>query len=172
MTTTTRPTPGRAFLCPPGRPAWAAMSLYSPAASRRLCAILRPAGGYFAPMSSRAGAGPKKQDRRKGHLQARHGVLCSYGYPYIPTPSNGPQRPADGQTGHKSTPARSIRSKPGLYHLFRAMDSTAQRSLSASHQAQNWPTHSICFNTNSLLAKTSFRPVSISAILIGHSFPS
>ena len=79
---------------------------------------------------------PKMQDRRKGHLKARHGVLYPCGYPYIPAPQNAAQRPPEGRAGHKSTPARSVRSKPGLYHLFRARESTAQRSLSASYQAQ------------------------------------
>ena len=111
------PTPGRAFLCPPGRPAWAAMSLYSPASSRRLCAVLRPAGGYFVPASSRAEHTPKTANRRKGHLKARHGALSPHGCPYIPAQQNGPQRPADGPAKHKATPARSVRSKPGSCYI-------------------------------------------------------
>ena len=85
----------------------------------------------------------KTQNLRKGHLQARHGILYPCGYPYIPSPKNAAQWPPEASTGHKATPAHSTRSKPGLYHLFRAMDSTAQRSLSASHQAQNFRAHSI-----------------------------
>ena len=78
----------------------------------------------------------KTQNRRKGHLQARHAVLRPYGYPYIPKPSNGLQRTSGVQTWHKATPARSVRSKPGYYYLLRAMDSTAQRSAVWSYQAQ------------------------------------
>ena len=96
---------------------------------------------HFCARGQQGGVSPKKQDRRKGHLKARHAVLRPYGYPYIPTPQNGPQRPADGQTGHKLTPARSVRSKPGYYYLLRAMDSTAQRSAVWSYQAQRGPSH-------------------------------
>ena len=56
----------------------------------------------------------KTQNRRKGHLKARHGVLYHCGYPYIPAQQNGPQRPADGQTGHKATPARSVMEWTGV----------------------------------------------------------
>ena len=79
------------------------------------------------------------QNRRKGHLQALHGVLCPYGYPYIPAPQNGPHRPTEARAGHKATPAHSIRSKPGHFHLFRAMDRTAHRSDVWSYQAQRGP---------------------------------
>ena len=119
------------------------ISLHHPTTSRRLCAVLRPAGGYFFAYVRRAGRALKKQNRRKGHLQARHGVLRPYGYPYIPAPQNGPQKPPEAHAWHKLTPAHSTRSKPGYYHLFRARDRTAQRSLSASHQAQNFRAHSI-----------------------------
>ena len=40
-------------MCPPWPSGCPPMFLYSPAASRRLCAILRPAGGIFAPVVSR-----------------------------------------------------------------------------------------------------------------------
>ena len=138
-------------MCPPGPPTCPPLSLYSPAAFRRLCAVLRPAGGIFAPVSSRTERIQKAQDLRKGHLQARHGVLCPYVYPYIPTPQNGPQKPPEARAWHKSTPAHSARSKPGHFHLFRAMDSTAQRSLSASHQAQRGPLQFDALTENSSL---------------------
>ena len=83
---------------------------------------------------------PKKQNRRKGHLKARHGVLYPHSYPYIPSPQNGPQRAPHGPARHKATPARSTRSKPGYYHLFRARESTAQRSVVWSYQAQAYLT--------------------------------
>lgn len=95
----------------------------------------------------------KTQDRRKGHLQARHGVLYPCGYPYIPAPQNGPQKPPEARAGHKATPARSTRSKPGYYHLLRARESTAQRSAVWSYQAQYLPRH---FTTSI----ASLRPIS------------
>ena len=91
---------------------------------------------HFCAHVRQGGTCPKTQNRRKGHLWARHGVLYPCGYPYIPARKNGPQRQPQARAGHKATPARSVRSKPGLCHLFRAIDSTAHRSLSASHQAQ------------------------------------
>lgn len=97
-----------------------------PGASRR----------HFCARGQQGRGEAKTQDRRKGHLQARHGVLYPCGYPYIPTPQNGPQKPPEARAAHKTTPARSVRSKPGHYHLFRAMDSTAQRSAVWSYQAQ------------------------------------
>ena len=135
------PTPGRAFLCPPGRPAWAAMSLYSPASSRRLCAVLRPAGGYFVPASSRAEHTPKTANRRKGHLQARRAVFVPGSIPTLPctkSPYKGPQIAIQRINQPRPAP---LWSKPGYFHSFRAMDSTAQRSFSASHQAQRDPLH-------------------------------
>ena len=95
------------------------------ASKRHFCARVQQGGGEA-----------KTQNRRKGHLQARHGILRPCGYPYIPSPKNAAHRPPEARAWHKATPAHSIRSKPGHYHLLRAMDSTAQRSLSASHQAQ------------------------------------
>ena len=96
-----------------------------PTASRRhFCARVRQGEAY-----------PKKQNRRKGHLQARCGVLYPHGYPYIPSPQNGPQKPPEARAWHKETQAHSTRSKPGYYYLFRAMDSTAQRSAVWSYHA-------------------------------------
>ena len=124
-----------------------------PTASRRhFCAHVRQGGTC-----------PKTQNRRKGHSQARHGVLYHCGYPYIPTPQNGPQWPPEARAWHKATPAHSIRSKPGHYHLLRAMDSTAQRSLSASHQAQRGPRQDTQFSIS--IAPADAHP----AIMIGQS---
>ena len=139
------------------------MPLYSPAPSSRLCAVLRPAGGYFCAYVQQGSGDVKTQNRRKGYLQARHGVLCPCGYPYIPAPQNSPQKPPEARAGHKATPARSVRSKPGYYHLFRAMDSTAQRSLSASHQAQREPRQDTQFSIST--APADAHP----AIMIGQS---
>ena len=105
----------------------------------------------------------KTQNRRKGHSQALHGVLYHHGYPYIPTPQNAAHRPTERHTGHKATQAHSITSKPGYYHLFRAMDSTAQRSLSASHQAQRRPRQDTQFSIST--APADAHP----AIMIGQS---
>ena len=135
------PTPGRAFLCPPGRPAWAAMSLYSPASSRRLCAVLRPAGGIFAPMSGRAEHVPKRKTAVKAicrPVTAFYTLMAIPIFPHPKTPHRDRQRPAQGVNQPRPAP---LWSKPGYFHLFRAMDSTAQRSFSASHQAQRDPLH-------------------------------
>ena len=150
-------------MCPSCRPAWAAMSLYSPASFRRLCGPLGACKRHFCALVHQGRGEAKTQNRRKGHLQALHGVLCPYGYPYIPAQQNGPQRPADGPAKHKATPARSVRSKPGHYHLFRDMDSTAQRSLSASHQAQRGPRQDTQFSIS--IAPADAHP----AIMIGQS---
>lgn len=49
----------------------------------------------------------KTQNRRKGHLQAPHGVLYPHGYPSIPSPKNAAQRLPEARAWHKATPARS-----------------------------------------------------------------
>lgn len=144
-------------------PARPPVSLYSPTASRRLCAFLRLAGGYFYVHGQQGRGEAKTQNRRKGHLQARHGILRPCGYPYILAPQNGPQRPADGTAKHKAAPARSVRSKPGYYHLFRASDSTAQRSAVWSYQAQRWPRQDTQFSIST--APADAHP----AIMIGQS---
>lgn len=126
--------------------------LYSPPMIRRLCAVLRPASDIFASTSSRADK-PQKQIRRKGHLQARRAAFSVWKYPYTPATLNGLQRPAQRHTRHKATPAHSTRRKPGLCHLFRARERTAQRSAVWSYQAQYLPRH---FTTSI----ASLRPIS------------
>ena len=115
--------------------------LYSPPMIRRLCAVLRPASDIFASTSSRADK-PQKQIRRKGHLQVLRAVLSSGSIssilPATKTSHSGPQ---GRHARHKATPAHSTRSKPGYCYLLWARDRTAQRSLSASHQAQREPGH-------------------------------
>ena len=92
-TTTARPGPswgGFSFACVP---------LYPPAAPRRLCAVLRPAGGIFTPVASRTVERPKNKNRRKGHLQARIAILALGGVPIFPqskTPHRGPQTALQG----------------------------------------------------------------------------
>ena len=112
---------------------------------------------------------PKTQDHRKGHLNACHGVLYHCGYPYIPAPQNGPHKPPEARAGHKSTPARSTRSKPGYYHLFRARESTAQRSLSASHQAQEPPLHRITPSSIDARPQDAPRATTRAKSINGHS---
>ena len=112
------------------------MSLYFPPAFRRLCAVLRPAGGIFAPVSSRAGEGPKHETAVKAIYRPVTAFYTLMAIPIFPrhqTAHIGRQRPAQGINQPRPAP---LWSKPGYYHLLRAMDSTAQRSLSASHQAQ------------------------------------
>ena len=102
-----------------------------PTARRRLfCARVQQGGAY-----------PKTQNRRKGHLKARRAVLSSGSvliFPRPKTPHRGRQRPAQGIKQPRPTPSWS---KPGYCHLLRAIDNTAQRSLSASHQEQRGPRH-------------------------------
>ena len=117
------------------------MSLYSPPASRRLCAVPRPAGGIFAPMASRAWEIPKRKTAVKAihrPYTAFYSLMAIPIFPRPKTPHRGSQRAA--QSIKQPRPAPSW-SKPGLCHLFRAMDSTAQRLLSASNHAHIWPTH-------------------------------
>lgn len=132
---------GRAFLCPPGSPLLAAMSLPSTPASRRLCAVLRPAGGIFAPVASRAGETPKSKIAAKAVCRPATAFYTLMAIPIFPrpkTPHRDRQRPAQGINQPRPAP---LWSKPGYFHSFRAMDSTAQRSFSASHQAQRDPLH-------------------------------
>ena len=95
----------------------------------------------------------KTQNRRKGHLQARRAVLVSGSVPIFPrpkTPHRSRQRPAQDIKQPRPAPSWS---KPGHFHLFRAMDSTAQRSAVWSYQAQYLPRH---FTTSI----ASLRPIS------------
>lgn len=107
----------------------------------RLCAVLRPAGGIFAPVASRAGETPKSKIAAKAVCRPATAFYTLMAIPYIHAPQNVPQKPPEARAWHKATPARSIRSKPGHCYLLREMDSAAQRSFSASHQAQRDPLH-------------------------------
>ena len=83
----------------------------------------------------------KTQNRRKGHLQARRAILEPGSVPIFhthKTPHRGPQSATQGIKQPRPAPSRS---KPGYYHLFRAMDSTAQRSAVWSYQAHIFPLH-------------------------------
>ena len=109
----------------------------------RLCAVLRPAGGIFAPVASRVGERPKRKTAVKAICRPYTAFHCLNSISIFPHHQTAYSDPQTARAGHKATPARSVRSKPGYYHLFRARDRTAQRSLSASHQAQNFRAHSI-----------------------------
>lgn len=107
----------------------------------RLCAVLRPAGGIFASMSSRAGKRQKHKTAVKAicrPVTAFYTLMAIPIFPHPKTPHRDRQRPAQGVNQPRPAP---LWSKPGYFHLFRAMDSTAQRSFSASHQAQRDPLH-------------------------------
>lgn len=106
------------FLCPSEAGNAPPISLYPPPSSRRLRGLLWPPGGYFCARVQHGSGEEKNKNRRKGHLQARHGVLYPCGCPYIPAPQNGPQGPLQARAWHKSTPARSVRSKPGHYAIW------------------------------------------------------
>lgn len=95
------------FLCPSEAGNAPPISLYPPPSFRRLCGLLWPPGGYFCVHGQQGMGDTKTQNRRKGHLKARHGVLYPCGDPYIPTPQNGPQWPPEARAWHKATPARS-----------------------------------------------------------------
>ena len=103
---------GRAFLCPPGSPLLAAMSLYSPAASSRLCAVLRPAGGIFAPMSGRAEHVPKRKTAVKAihrPVTAFYTIVAIPIFPHRKTAHSGRQRPAHGIKQPRPTPSGASR---------------------------------------------------------------
>lgn len=128
-------------MCPPGPPTCPPLSLYSPAASRRLCAILRPAGGIFAPVAGRARARPKTKTAVKAICRpytALYDLVAIPIFPHRKTSHRSRQRLAQGIKQPRLAPSWS---KPGHFHLFRARESTAQRSLSASHQEQRGPRH-------------------------------
>ena len=67
---------GGLFLCHPGRPLWAAMSLYFPPAFRRLCGLLWPPGGIFAPVSSGAERAKKGKTAVKTICKPVERFLC------------------------------------------------------------------------------------------------
>lgn len=128
-------------MCPPGPPTCPPLSLYSPEASRRLCAILRPAGGIFVPVFSRAGEALKHKTSVKAIYRPITAFCALMAIPIFPSHQvahSARHAPIQGTKQPRPAPPWS---KPGYYHLFRAMDSTAQRSLSASHQAQRGPVH-------------------------------
>ena len=129
------------------------MSLYSPTSSRRLCAVLRPAGGIFAPVASRAGERPKRKTAVKAicwPVTAFYTIVAIPIFPHRKTAHRSRQRPAQGTKQPRPAPSWS---KPGYFHLFRAMDRTAQRSAVWSYQAQYLPWH---FTTS----LASLRPIS------------
>ena len=99
---------------------FAHVPLYPPAASRRLCGLLWPAGGIFTPVASRAGARPKRKTAVKAICRPYTALYCPSSISIFPrrqTAHKGPQ--ADKQGINQPRPAPSW-SKPGLYHLFRA----------------------------------------------------
>lgn len=73
---------------------------------------------HFCARVQRGRGEVKTQSLRKGHLQDRRAAFSVWKYPYTPATLNGLQRPTERPAGHKATPARSIRSKPGRYYLL------------------------------------------------------
>ena len=145
------------------------MPLYSPAASRRLCAVLRPAGGIFAPVSSRAGEMPKRKTAAKAICRPYTAFHCLSSisiFPHHQTAYSDPQTAPQGINQPRPAPSWS---KPGHYHLFRAMESTAQRSAVWSYQAQQGPLQRTRGSASSApISCTS--DVQAQAIISGHSF--
>ena len=147
--------PGAGFLLP--------MSLYSPPASRRLCAVLRPAGGIFAPVASRAGEMPKSKTAVKAIYRPYTAFCALVAIPIFPhrkTAHSGRHRPAQGIKQPRPAP---LWREPGHYHLFRARESTAQRSAVLSYQAQRGPRQDTQFSIST--APADAHP----AIMIGQS---
>lgn len=107
----------------------------------RLCAVLRPAGGIFASMSSRAGERPKRKTAVKAICRTVTASCALVAIPIFPRRQAAHSGPQKAQHGINQPRPAPLWSKPGYFHLFRAMDSTAQRSFSASHQAQRDPLH-------------------------------
>ena len=110
---------------------------YIPRAHSAAC---RPSRGLqaaiFASMASRAGERPKRKTAVKAIYRpytAFYTLVAIPIFPHRKTARGSRQRPA--QSIKQPRPAPPGR-KPGCFHLFRAMDSTAQRFLPASHQAQ------------------------------------
>lgn len=96
---------------------------------------------HFCARDQQRRSRPKKQNRRKGHLQARRAVLMSGGVSIFQchkTPYRGPHSATQGIKQPRPTPSGASR---GYYYLLRARERTAQRDLPASHQAQRGPSH-------------------------------
>ena len=149
---------GRAFHALPRPPTRPPVSLYSPATSRRFCAVLRPADGIFAPVSTRAEHTPKRKTSVKAiyvPVTAFCALMAIPIFPHRQTAHSGPQAAKQGIKQPRPAP---LWSKPRYYHLLRASDRTAQRSAVWSYQAQRGPSHSLQWST----------PI---PCFSGHSFP-
>lgn len=78
---------------------WAVMSLYSPASSRRLCGLLWPPGGIFAPASSGAWERPKRKTAVKAihrPVTAFYTIVAIPIFPHRQTAYRGPQTAKQG----------------------------------------------------------------------------
>src|SRR5699024_9949915 len=98
---------GRDFLRPIFLPARPPVSLYSPTASRRLCAVLRPAGGIFTSVASRAGERPKRKTAVKAICRPATAFYTLVAIPIFPhrkTSHRGRQRPVQGIKQPRPTP--------------------------------------------------------------------
>ena len=99
------------------------------------------ASGIFAPASSGAWDRPKHKTSVKAiyrPVTAFRALVAIPIFPHLKTPHRGPQ--SAPQRIKQPRPAPSWR-KPGHFHLFLAMDSTAQRSAVWSYQAHIFPLH-------------------------------
>lgn len=102
-----------------------------PTASRR----------HFCARASRAGERPKRKTAVKAicrPVTASCALVAMLIFPRRQAAHSGPQKAQHGINQPRPAP---LWSKPGYFHSFRAMDSTAQRSFSASLQAQRDPLH-------------------------------
>ena len=93
------------------------MPLYSPAAPRRLCAVPRPAGGIFAPVSGRAELDQKQQTAVKAICSPYTAFHCLSSisiFPHRKTAHRGRQRPAQGIKQPRPAPSWS---KPGSCYI-------------------------------------------------------
>ena len=97
---------------------FARVPLYPPAAPRRLFAVLRPAGGYFALVFSSAQYPPKSKTSVKAIYKPYTAFYTLVAIPIFPSPKTshrGRQRPAQGIKQPRLAPSWS---KPGCYYLL------------------------------------------------------
>ena len=98
---------GRAFL-PSSPPSMGGYALCYPTTSRRLCGLSRPAGGIFAPMSSRAGEIPKRKTAIKAicrPVTAFCALVAIHIFQHRKTAHRSRQRPAHGIKQPRPTPS-------------------------------------------------------------------
>ena len=109
-------------MCPSCRPAWAAMSLYSPASFRRLCGPLGACRRHFCARFQQSGAGLKTKTSVKAiyrPVTAFRALVAIPIFPHRKTAHRSCQRPAQGIKQPRPAPPGASRgiiicSGPGI----------------------------------------------------------